>query len=132
MSYETIQARLRTVVSQQRLGLGTWQFRRLTSPYGNEPRQYSAWSRMDGLPTGQAFRQVFDENRQQWRQGFFQRFRTPDDSPLPWLSLGDQLLDPGQMVWAVVEQPTSGPGTVAYTLERQTSLLADQNRKGGI
>ena len=133
MSYESIQARLRLVVSPQSLGVDSWRYRRLTSPYGVEPRTYSTgWNKMGGLPTGQAFRQFYDENSKQWRQGQFQRFRMPDNDPLPWLSLGDQLQDPGQAVWAVVEQPTSGPGTVAFTIERDLQLYGDAGRKGGV
>lgn len=132
MSYESIQARLQKVPVGGVLGVDTWQFRRWVSPPGQEPRLYSAWYKLSGLPTGKGFRQQFDQDRTNWKDTDVQRFRTPDNWPLPWLALGDQLMDDARGVWAVVEQPTSGPGTVAYTIQRDTPLLADAGRKGGV
>ena len=132
--YEKIQTRLREVVGTSSRSLGTtWSFRRMTSAYGIEPRTYDAvWMLFTGLGTAGSFQELYDQDRREWRRAEVQRLRSADNEILPPLKNGDQVKDAEGAVWAVVGSPTSGPGSVAYTLERDKPLLADQDRKGGV
>jgi len=131
--FDLIAANSRMVLRSEGIGLSvTWEYRRLTSDYGVEPRTYDDWTEFACLPTSGQHVETFDGNREVFRQDASQRIRSPDDEVSPQLVQGDQVKDPTGVTWAVTGVGSSGPGSVAYTIVRDTGLLADGDRKGGV
>jgi hypothetical protein len=130
---DVIAANSRRVVGNYSESSGTpFQARRLTSDYGVEPRAYSDFFSFFGLLSSGGNSEAYNPDRSAHTITYTARLRTADDSPTPALKQGDQVLDADGILWAVMGAPTSGPGTIAYSLERQGPLLADGDRKGGV
>jgi hypothetical protein len=110
----------------------TWEYRRLTSVMGREPRTYETWTEFPALATAGSNFENYDPNRDVFKQSTVQRIRTTDEATDPPLGQGDQVRGPNGSVWAVSGVATSGPGTVAYSLSRETGLTGDADRKGGV
>lgn len=131
--FEQIEANSRAVLRSDSNGLATvWQYRRLTSAPGVEPRTYSDWADFDTLPTSGQHTEGYDLERATFTQSASQRVRCPDDEISPPLEQGDQVKDPKEAVWAVMGVGSSGPGSIAYSINRENGLMADGDRKGGV
>jgi hypothetical protein len=131
--FDQIQSNSRAVLRSDSTGLSTvWQYRRLTSNPGVEPRTYTDWEDFDTLPTSGQHTESYDGDRATFTQSASQRIRSPDDEIVPPLEQGDQVKDPAEVVWAVMGVGTSGPGSIAWSITRDTSLMADGDRKGGV
>lgn len=131
--FDHIQENSRAVLRSDANGLSVvWQYRRLTSVVGVEPRTYADWRDFDALPTSGQHTENYDQDRATFAQAASQRIRCPDDEISPPLEQGDQVKDPRDAVWAIVGIGSSGPGSIAYSITRDTSLLADGDRKGGV
>lgn len=122
---------IRTALREVVTTLGeTWQYRRLTSGGAASVRTYSAWTDVTAHATARAWVQEWSDDRQAWQRIETQRVRVSD--ALDQLNTGDQFQDPDGVQWAVRAQPTSGVGSVAYTVERIIPLIADARRGGGV
>lgn len=131
--FDVIRDNSRLVLRSDANGLSTvWQYRRLTSVLGVEPRTYSEWVEFDALPTSGQHSENYDADRSTFTQNSVQRIRCPDDEISPPLEQGDQVQDTDGAVWAIMGIGSSGPGSIAYSITRDTSLLADGDRKGGV
>jgi hypothetical protein len=130
---DIIKANSRSVVNDSTNSLAeTWNFRRLTSKYGEDPRTYDAdWTEFQGLGTRDANTEQYDDRRQVWYRSNTNFVRAPDNLPSPKLKNGDQVKDPNGSVFAVVGVSSSGPGTIQYALTREEFLYADAERGGG-
>lgn len=127
-----IAANSRQVVGKSPITSGvTMTYRRLTSKYGVEDRTYGSWIGFVALRTAGANSESFDADRNAWKVAFTSRIRTPDNNPTPQLKQGDQITDDIGIVWNVEGILSSGPGTIAYSVKRDRSLMADMDRKGG-
>lgn len=131
--YAQIESNSRAVLRSDANGLATtWHYRRLTSDPGVEPRTYTDWEEFAVLPTAGQHVEKFDQDRSTFSQASAQRVRCPDDEVVPPLEQGDQVKDDHDDVWAVMGVSSSGPGSVAYAVERDKGLMADGDRKGGV
>lgn len=127
-----ISANSRQVVGKSPITSGlAMTYRRLTSKYGVEDRTYSSWIGFVALRTAGANSQGYDADRNAWKVGFTSRIRAADNSPTPQLKPGDQITDDSGTVWNVEGVLSSGPGTIAYSVKRDRSLMGDMDRKGG-
>jgi len=130
---DIIKANSRSVLNDSPNSLSeTWQFRRLTSNYGEDPRTYDVdWTDFYALGTRDTDSEQFDDARSVWYRSSMNFVRATDDSPTPKLKQGDQVKDPNGVVFAVSGVSSSGPGTIQYALTREEFLYADANRGGG-
>lgn len=127
-----IAANSRQVVGKSPITSGTsMYYRRLTSKYGVENRAYGNWLVFMALGSAGANSQAFDADRNAWKAGYTSRIRAADNNPSPELKQGDQIKDTSNTIWNVEGVLSSGPGTVAYSVKRDRSLMADADRKGG-
>ncbi len=130
---DEIKSNSRNVVNGSSVALSeTWEFRRLTSDFGTDPRTYTDWDEMQALPTRDTHSQQYDDLRQAHFRMGVQFLRCTDDSPSPQLKQGDQVRkDENSPVFAVSGVSSSGPGTIQYALTREEFLYADGQRGGG-
>jgi|SRR6185369_15589257 len=127
-----IAANSRQVVGKSLITSGVaMNYRRLTSKYGVEDRAYDGWLVFTALRTAGANNESFDPDRNAWKAAFTSRIRAADNMPNPQLKQGDQITDETGTVWNVEGVLSSGPGTVAYSVKLDRSLMADMDRKGG-
>lgn len=131
--------RLDTIKAQTAavLGLGPagmvegWQYRALSGLPTAQPRAYTDWGEIHGLPSERRVVETYDADRQVSARQETQKFRVNQYQPI--LYPGDQLQDPAGLVWAVLGTQSSGPGTVAYQIAREIGMLGQAaDRKGGV
>jgi hypothetical protein len=130
--FDDIAANSRRVVDSGSASSATeFEYRRLTSNRGVEPRTWTAWRPFTGLPTAGRSTETWDELRKVFKNVETLTLRSPDNLPSPVLTQGDQVRDSAGITWAVMGTGSSGPGTVAYSMQRETPLRGDEARQGG-
>lgn len=105
------------------------QYRKLTSKASAEPRTYGDWLDITGLFSQGKTSQVFDVEKNVYKDFTNASFRTADTEPA--LDIGDQVMDSAGLSWAVAGVLSSGPGSIAYSMAREIGLIASRDRKGG-
>lgn len=120
---------MRLVLSKDAL-TDIWQYRKLTSKQSATPRIYGEWYDIVGLSSQGKTTQVFDTEKNVYKNFSNLSFRTADTEPV--LVSGDQIMSNDGVVWNVTGVLSSGPGSVAYSLARELGVGANPDRKGGV
>lgn len=107
-----------------------WQYRKLTSKQSATPRVYGDWYDIVGLSSQGKTTQIFDTEKNVYKNYSNMSFRTADTEPS--LTAGDQVMENSGLVWHVVGVLSSGPGSIAYSLARELGVGANPDRKGGV
>lgn len=131
---DIIRANSKAVVKSPTSGLGrTWTFSRMISNRGADPRVYEDfWTEFTTVDTGGSALQDYDEAKSRWRQLNTAPLRCAEDDPYPQLAVGDLVRSPEGVTYSIEGISQSGPGTVRYSIVRDTTLRGDMARGGGV